>query len=87
MFLEIITPDKTIFQGEVETATFPGVDGFFQLLNNHAPMISALGKGDIRYKLEKKKEVHFLVDGGVVEVVNNQVNVLVEKVLSEQSSE
>lgn len=80
MFLEIVTPDEKVFEGEVVSATFPGSDGSFQLLNNHAPMVSVLGKGDIKYKQEKKEEVHLLVEGGVVEVMSNKVNVLVEKI-------
>lgn len=83
MFLEIVTPDEKVFEGEVVSASFPGSDGSFQLLNNHAPMVSTLGKGDIRYKQEKEKEVHILVEGGVVEVMNNKVNVLVEKIFAE----
>lgn len=83
MFLEIITPDEKIFEGEVMHATFPGSDGSFQVLNNHAAMVSVLGKGDIRYQQEKQKEVHMLVEGGVVEVINNKVNVLVEKIHNE----
>ncbi len=83
MFLEIITPDEKVFEGEVENATFPGSDGSFQILNGHAPMVSTLGKGDIRYKQEKKEEINILVEGGVVEVIHGKVNVLVEKILDE----
>ena len=83
MFLEIVTPEEKIFEGEVMYATFPGADGSFQILNNHAAMVSVLGKGDIKYQQEKQKEVLILVEGGVVEVKNNSVNVLVEKVLDE----
>lgn len=83
MFLEIVTPDEKVFEGEVLSATFPGSDGSFQLLNGHAPLVSTLGKGDIKYNQEKKDEVSILVEGGVVEVINNKVNVLVEKVLEE----
>ena len=83
MFLEIVTPDEKIFEGEVMHATFPGADGSFQVLNNHAAMVSVLGKGDIKYQQEKQKEVLILVEGGVVEVKNNSVNVLVEKVYNE----
>ncbi|SNS97791.1 ATP synthase F1 subcomplex epsilon subunit [Ekhidna lutea] len=83
MFLEIVTPDEKVFEGEVVSASFPGSDGSFQILNNHAAMVSTLGKGDIRYTPEKKPEVHLLVEGGVVEVMNNKVNVLVEKIFSE----
>ncbi len=81
MYLEIVTPDEKIFEGEVVTATFPGSDGTFQVLNNHAPMISTLGFGDIRYTEEKKKEELLTVDGGVVEVLNNKVIVLAEKIV------
>jgi F-type H+-transporting ATPase subunit epsilon len=84
MFVEIVTPDEKIFEGEVEYASFPGSDGSFQILNNHAPMVATLGKGDIKYKEVKHKEVHMMVEGGVVEVLSNKVNVLVEKVLEEE---
>jgi len=83
MHLEIVTPDEKIFEGEVISATFPGSDGSFQILNDHAPIVSTLGKGDIKYHTEKKKEVNILVEGGVVEVMHNKVNVLVEKILDE----
>ena len=86
MFLEIITPDEKFFEGEVDSATFPGSDGSFQVLNNHAPMISTLGTGDIKFirMVDKKvKETHVLVEGGIVEVLNNKVSVLAEKILDE----
>lgn len=82
MYLEIVTPDEKIFEGEVVSAIFPGTDGSFQVLNNHAPMISTLGLGDLRYTEEKKKEEVLSVDGGVVEVLNNKVVVLAEKIVS-----
>ena len=80
MYLEIYTPDQKIFEGEVISATFPGADGAFQILNNHAPLISALDKGNIRYQ-EKKLESEVSIDGGVVEVLQNRVVVLVESVV------
>jgi F-type H+-transporting ATPase subunit epsilon len=86
MFLEIITPDEKVFQGEVDSATFPGSDGSFQVLNNHAPMISTLGYGDIKFSrmVEKKvRETHLLVEGGIVEVLNNKVTVLAERIFNE----
>ena len=81
MYLEIVTPDEKIFEGEVVTATFPGTHGSFQIMNNHAPLISTMGLGDIRYTEEKKKEEVITVDGGVVEVLNNKVVVLAEKIV------
>ncbi len=81
MYIEIITPDKKVFEGEVESAVFPGGDGSFQVLNDHAPMISALGKGPITYR-NKQGEHQVKVDGGVVEILNNKITVLAEAVLA-----
>jgi F-type H+-transporting ATPase subunit epsilon len=86
MFIEVITPDEKIFEGEAQSATFPGSDGSFQILNDHAALVSALGKGDMKIiKIVEKKteEVHIAIDGGVVEVLNNKVLVLAESILDE----
>lgn len=83
MYLEIITPDENVFEGEVNSAMFPGSDGSFQILNDHAPMVSALGKGDVKIERihEKRTEdIHFNIDGGVVEVLNNKILVLAESI-------
>ena len=83
MFIEIVTPDKKIFEGEATSAIFPGTDGSFQILNNHAALVSTLGKGSIVFvKIlnNKPEEVQMEVDGGVVEVLNNKVTVLAEKI-------
>lgn len=85
MYLEIITPDEKVFEGEVISATFPGSDGSFQLLNDHASMVSSLSGGDVKLIEErdkKTKETHYEITGGVVEVVNNKVLVLAESVVS-----
>lgn len=79
MYLEIYTPDAKVYEGEVDVTTLPGVDGYFQILNNHAPLVSPLGKGDLTYKW-KKEETTIVVDGGVVEVHNNKVTVLAEAI-------
>jgi F-type H+-transporting ATPase subunit epsilon len=52
MKLEVITPEKKLFEGEVKAVQFPGINGSFQLLENHAPIISALGKGKIKIDLD-----------------------------------
>ena len=80
MYLEIVTPDKNIFKGEVSEASFPGADGSFQVLKNHAPLVSALGKGPISFTTPLGKQ-SVVVDGGVVEVNDNKIMVLAEKVL------
>ena len=82
MQLEIITPDQKYFEGEVESATFPGSDGSFQVLNNHAPIISSLGNGELSFK-DKNQEFSLNVDGGVVEVLNNKIIVLVETIFED----
>ncbi len=56
MILEIITPESNIFKGEVEAVQFPGKDGLFQVLNNHAPIISALTEGQIKIDLVNAME-------------------------------
>ncbi len=81
MYLEIITPDKKVFSGEVTMATFPGTKGSFQVLNNHAPLISTLERGRISIRTVQGEQ-SMVVDGGVVEVLNNQIIVLAEAVVS-----
>lgn len=79
MLIDIITPDKTVFSGEAVSATFPGTDGSFQVLNNHAPLISTLDKGRIVVKTATGEQ-NWTVDGGVVEVLDNKVTVLAEAI-------
>ena len=83
MYLEIVTPDQKVFEGEVLSATFPGTDGSFQILNHHAPLLSTLKKGPIVYK-DKKNEYDLTIDGGVVEVLNNKVIVLAESIVTDE---
>jgi len=81
MQLEILTPGNKIFQGEVSEASFPGSGGAFQVLTNHAPIVAALAKGTISYTTSEGKQ-SIIVDGGVVEVKDNVIVVLAEKVIS-----
>jgi F-type H+-transporting ATPase subunit epsilon len=77
MTLEIQTPEKKLYSGEASSVTLPGVDGSFQLLNRHAPLISALGKGEVKYKTPTG--THTLpITGGFAECLKNRVIVLVE---------
>ena len=78
MFVEIITPDKKVFEGEVDSIQIPGSKGNFTILKNHAPIISTLEKGTIKIKEENGKIQHFEVDGGVIENKSNKIIVLVE---------
>ena len=78
MHLEIITPDKKVYSGEVEAVKLPGAEGSFGILNNHAPIIASLKKGTIKVTDSKKHVENFEINGGVVEVQNNKVIVLAE---------
>jgi F-type H+-transporting ATPase subunit epsilon len=78
MFLEIITPSKKVFAGEVTLVQLPGTKGSFAVLKNHAPLISTLEAGKIKV-VEKGDQVSFFdIDGGVVEVKHNKIIVLTE---------
>lgn len=81
MTLEIITPDKKYFDGEIASVTVPGAAGSFEVLNNHAPIISTLdhGKIVIRTSATVKTQI-FFIKGGVIEVLNNKVMLLAEGV-------
>lgn len=80
MFLEIITPDKKIFEGEARSVTVPGTKGSFQILKNHAPIISTLEKGMLKVVDENNEEHSFFVESGVVENKKNKIIVLLEKI-------
>ncbi|WP_432712669.1 ATP synthase F1 subunit epsilon [Pedobacter sp.] len=79
MTLEILTPDKKVFEGEVTAVTVPGTMGSFQILHDHAPIISTLEDGPVIIK-SKTNEQTFIIKGGVVEVLKNKIIVLAEGV-------
>jgi len=72
MVLEIVTPDSKVFEGEITSITLPGIEGSFQILNNHAPVVSALGIGNLVVVTENET-IEFNLNGGVVEMNNNKV--------------
>ena len=78
MKLEIITPEQTLFSGEVALVQLPGIDGSFEILNDHAPLISVLAAGKIKIQDAQKQLQYFEIKGGVVEVLHNKVLVLAE---------
>jgi F-type H+-transporting ATPase subunit epsilon len=77
MTVEIITPDKEIFTGYASLIQLPGLDGLFEILENHAPMVAALKKGKIKL-VSEGKTLYFNIHGGTLEVMNNKVQVLAE---------
>jgi F-type H+-transporting ATPase subunit epsilon len=78
MHLEIITPVKKVFEGNVSLVQLPGSKGSFTVLNNHAPIISTLGKGTIKVVDVLGATHYFEVSGGVIENLANKIIVLVE---------
>jgi F-type H+-transporting ATPase subunit epsilon len=78
MNLEIITPELTLFTGEVSLVQLPGIDGSFEILNDHAPLISVLATGKIKIQDAQKQLQYFDIKGGMVEVLHNKVLVLAE---------
>ena len=78
MLVDVITPDKTLFSGELDLVRVPGIDGFFEIMNNHAPLVSILKKGEIKLVDDKKHEQKIEITGGVIEVNNNIVKILAE---------
>tara|TARA_B100000401_G_scaffold1634_1_gene1021 strand:+ start:383 stop:622 length:240 start_codon:yes stop_codon:yes gene_type:complete len=77
MHLEIVTPEKKLFTGNINSIKVPGKDGEFEILNNHAPIISTLIKGEIRIISTDQKTENFLISGGVIEMQKNNIIVLV----------
>lgn len=79
MKLEILTPDKKVYEGEASSVTLPGTVGSFEILNHHAPIISTLqdGKMVVRGGNTGKEEI-YIIHGGVVEAKDNKVVVLAE---------
>ena len=78
MLLEIITPESKLFEGEVTSVKFPGTDGEFGVLNNHAPIISTLTKGSIVVIDNNNENKNFDINGGVIEMQNNKIIVLAD---------
>ncbi|BEG98456.1 ATP synthase F1 subunit epsilon [Bacteroides sedimenti] len=78
MKVEILSPERTLFNGDVDLVTLPGTNGRFTILQDHAPLVSSLRKGVIRIKPFEGDEIEIPVNGGFVEVKRNVVSVCVE---------
>jgi F-type H+-transporting ATPase subunit epsilon len=79
MNLEILTPEKKLFSGDVYGVQLPGITGLFEVLSKHAPLVSALKAGRLKVLKDKNNHLSFFdIQGGFVEVINNKVTVLVE---------
>jgi len=80
MKIEIITPDKKVFEGDIKSVRVPGKKGSFQVLNDHAPIISTLDKGSVIMVDIQGKEIIFEITGGVIEVKANKIILLADSV-------
>ncbi len=78
MTLEILTPERKIFSGDVYGVILPGISGLFEVLDKHAPMVSALQEGKLKILKDKSNSTVYSIQGGFVEVLNNKTIVLVE---------
>ena len=78
MTLEILTPERKIFSGEVYGVQLPGISGLFEILDKHAPMVSALKDGKLKILNDKNSTTSYKIQSGFAEVLNNKTTVLVE---------
>ena len=76
--LEIVTPRRIVFDGNVESFSAPGVVGGFQVLYNHAPLLAAIGVGEVKVRDAAGSETRYATSGGFVDVLKNHVTVLAE---------
>jgi len=77
LFLEIVTPSKIIFSGEIKSITVPGTNGSFQVLKNHAPIISSFEVGILKIQTASSKK-YYATGGGTIEVSNNKIQALAD---------
>lgn len=79
MNVEILTPERKVFSGEVYGVQLPGVEGLFEVLDRHAPLVAALKAGRLKILKDKSQHVNFFdIQSGFVEVLNNKATILVE---------
>ena len=94
MFLEIVTPEAVIFNSDVDAVTVPGVDGEFQMLNNHAPIVSLLKEGNVKIRISSQDEIElpdnlkrsdddkgvllFPISSGTIELNDNKIIILAD---------
>lgn len=80
--VNVIAPDQILFSGEADSVNVPGALSPFQILYNHAPIISALEQGVIKINDKLKGNLRFLSSTGFVEVLNNKISIMVEKAVN-----
>ncbi len=78
MQISVLTPDKEIFEGTITSVKVPGVSGQFEVLKNHAPIVSALGEGEVKLVQENGDKITFEIEKGFIEVLKNKIALLVQ---------
>jgi F-type H+-transporting ATPase subunit epsilon len=78
MNISVLTPDKEIFEGAITSVKVPGIDGQFQVLKNHAAIVSSLGSGDVTLIKDGGEKMTFPIKSGFIEVLNNNISLLVQ---------
>ena len=78
MNITILTPDKDVFSGAITSVKVPGIDGQFEILRNHAPLVSALSEGSVRIIKKGGDKLTFSIEKGFIEVLRNEVSLLVQ---------
>jgi len=79
MYIEIVSPDRQVFSGEIKMVQVPGTKGSFEIFSNHAPIISTLNSGKITLRESSGEEKTFEIKSGVIEAANNNIVVLAEE--------
>jgi F-type H+-transporting ATPase subunit epsilon len=77
VYLEILTPESKIYSGEITLVSLPGTKGAFEIMTNHAPLISTLDAGKVKVIDAAGQTLFFPIKRGVVESLDNQINLLV----------
>lgn len=80
MNLVVLTPEKEIYHGQISSVKVPGINGQFEILTNHAPIVAALGSGEVRILDSKGDKKSFTIVKGFIEVLKNEVSLLVQGV-------
>ena len=80
MEISVLSPDQEIFSGTIQSVKVPGVTGQFEILANHAPIVSALVEGHVRIRKSDGSDLTFNIQKGFIEVLYNEVSLLVQGV-------
>lgn len=81
MNLSILTPDQEVFNGTITSVKVPGISGQFEVLNNHAPLVASLGRGQVRVIQTDGQKVIFEISDGFIEVLRNEVSILAGRII------